>query len=166
MTDDEYVEPDKTRHINNVIEAPKSLTHEDYESYLKEHDIGSCPSCKNSIFEKMGKDKLDKIFELQKQLDRRIQAKNLNAFPDTQGGLLSGLCTAIIAEACELQRLTNWKWWKTPKVINVEEAKEEAVDILHFLVSTFIALGMTPQDILAEYERKNKINHQRQEQGY
>ena len=109
----------------------------------------------------MTEDKLDRIFALQKALDNRILI-------DTHRGEshISRLCTAIIHEACELQRLTSWKWWKKPTPFNEQEARKELVDIIHFVVSAAIALDMTPADILEEYEKKNLINHQRQEQGY
>jgi dimeric dUTPase (all-alpha-NTP-PPase superfamily) len=64
---------------------------------------------------------------------------------------LSALCTAIIHEAVELQRLTNWKWWK------------KRVD---FVIDASIELEMTPYDILTAYTTKNQINKDRQKNGY
>ena len=37
-------------------------------------------------------------------------------------------------EAVELQRTTNWKWWKMPTEFNQKEAREELIDIWHFVV--------------------------------
>jgi len=76
------------------------------------------------------------------------------------------LCTAMIHEAVELQRTTNWKWWKKPMSFNEAEAREELIDIWHFLVQASIELNLTPDDILKEYQRKNEINRQRQKNGY
>jgi dimeric dUTPase (all-alpha-NTP-PPase superfamily) len=77
------------------------------------------------------------------------------------------LCTAIIHEAVELQRLANWKWWKKNMVeFDEDQAKGELIDIWHFIVDASIELGMTPQDILDEYIRKNQINKARQKNGY
>ena len=115
-------------------------------------------------------DKLDRIFELQKALDKEIWNNALERRDAVELPLVEqkvfGLCTAIIHEAAELQRLLNWKWWKVPVKFDHKAAKEESIDILHFVVSLLITLGMTPADILSEYEKKNKINHQRQENGY
>ena len=36
-------------------------------------------------------------------------------------------------EAVELQRTTNWKWWKTPTEFDQNEAREELIDIWHFV---------------------------------
>ena len=66
----------------------------------------------------------------------------------------------------ELQRLTNWKWWKTPTAFDEKEAREELIDIWHFLIQASIELDLTPDEILKEYQRKNQINKQRQKDGY
>ncbi len=108
-------------------------------------------------------DKLESIFNLQKDL---ADSMNLDRYPTGMEGKISALCTAMIHEAAELQRTTNWKWWKKPIPFNEANAKEELVDIWHFLVQASIELGMTPDDILQEYQRKNKINRDRQKNGY
>jgi len=114
---------------------------------------------------KVNNDSLWRIFDLQKQLDERII--NTQPFMEfSRDKMISGLCTAIIHEAVELQRLTNWKWWKKPTQFDEKAAREELIDIWHFVISLSIKLGMKPEDIIAEYERKNKINHERQEIGY
>ena len=79
---------------------------------------------------------------------------------------LSALCTAIIHEAVELQRLTNWKWWKKPTSFDSEAAKEELIDIWHFVVQASIELGMSPSDVVNEYKKKNQVNRNRQVSGY
>ena len=108
-------------------------------------------------------DRLDSIFALQKGL---ADMMNLDRYPKDTEDKVSALCTAIIHEAVELQRTTNWKWWKTPTVFNEAEAREELIDIWHFVVQASLELNLTPDDILKEYERKNEINRQRQKDGY
>ena len=108
-------------------------------------------------------DKLEEIFSLQKGLTEMM---NLDRYPDDIEGRISALCTAMIHEAIELQRTTNWKWWKKPTEFNQEEAREELVDIWHFLIQASLELDLTPDDILKEYQRKNEINRQRQKDGY
>ncbi len=109
------------------------------------------------------KDRLDSIFALQKSL---ADMMNLDRYPKDTEGKVAALCTAIIHEAVELQRTTNWKWWKKPVSFNKDEAKEELIDIWHFVVQASLELGLTPEDILDEYERKNEINRKRQKSGY
>ena len=109
------------------------------------------------------KDRLDEIFKLQKDLSEIIKS---DRYPNDIEGRISALSTAIMHEAVELQRTTNWKWWKTPTEFNQNEAREELIDIWHFVVQASIELRLTPDDILDEYKRKNQINHERQKNGY
>ncbi len=108
-------------------------------------------------------DRLDSIFSMQKGLSDMM---DLNRYPKDTESKVSALCTAIMHEAVELQRTTNWKWWKTPTEFNETEAREELIDIWHFVVQASLELNLTPDDILKEYERKNEINRQRQKDGY
>jgi dimeric dUTPase (all-alpha-NTP-PPase superfamily) len=108
-------------------------------------------------------DRLDSIFAMQKGLEDMM---NLDRYPKDTENKVSALCTAIMHEAVELQRTTNWKWWKTPTEFNEAEAREELIDIWHFVVQASLELNLTPEDILKEYERKNEINRQRQKDGY
>ena len=108
-------------------------------------------------------DRLDSIFSLQKGLTDMM---NLDRYPKNTDDKVSALCTAMIHEAVELQRLTNWKWWKTPTEFNEKEAREELIDVWHFVVQASLELNLTPDDILKEYEKKNEINRQRQKDGY
>ena len=108
-------------------------------------------------------DRLDSIFSMQKGLSEMM---NLDRYPEDTEGKVSALCTAIMHEAVELQRTTNWKWWKTPTEFDKVEAREELIDIWHFVVQASLELNLTPDDILKEYERKNEINRQRQKDGY
>ena len=108
-------------------------------------------------------DRLDSIFSMQKGLENMM---NLDRYPKDTEGKVSALCTAIMHEAVELQRTTNWKWWKTPTEFNEAEAREELIDIWNFVDQASLELNLTPDDILKEYERKNEINRQRQKDGY
>ena len=108
-------------------------------------------------------DHLESIFALQKGFTDMM---SLDKYPDDVEGRVSALCTAIIHEAVELQRTTNWKWWKKPVPFDLEDAKEELIDIWHFVVQASLELNLTPDDILEEYKRKNQINRDRQKNGY
>ena len=104
-----------------------------------------------------------RYFSMQRGL---TDAMDLSRYPDDTQERISNLCTAIMHEAVELQRTTNWKWWKTPVTFDTEHAKEELIDIWHFVVQASLELGLKPKDILEEYHRKNAINHKRQREGY
>ena len=74
---------------------------------------------------------------------------------------------AIQQETAELIDSCPWKWWKDME-FDEQNAKVEAVDLLHFLLSLFHTLGMSPVDVMEAYVKKNMVNHQRQNQegGY
>ncbi len=108
-------------------------------------------------------DKLESIFQLQKNLEKMM---NLDRYPKDIQGKVSALCTAIIHEAVELQMTTNWKWWKKSVPFDEAAAREELIDIWHFVVQASLELNMTPDDILKEYQKKHEINKQRQLNGY
>jgi dimeric dUTPase (all-alpha-NTP-PPase superfamily) len=108
-------------------------------------------------------DTLEAIFSMQKEL---ASVMDLSRYPTSAEGRISALSTAIIHEAVELQRLTSWKWWKKPAAFDSIAAKEELIDIWHFVVQASIELSMSPADILEEYRKKNKVNRDRQTSGY
>ncbi|HET7147004.1 MAG TPA: dUTPase [Candidatus Nitrosopolaris sp.] len=108
-------------------------------------------------------DALEIIFNLQKELAQITASRR---YPRVKEERISLLATAMVHEAIELQRLTNWKWWKKPTKFDKARAREEVIDLWHFLVQASIELGMTPTQILDEYLKKNQINKERQEKGY
>ena len=108
-------------------------------------------------------DTLERMFQMQRDLAKIMPYEK---YPTDTNGKVAALCTALIHEVVELQMHTNWKWWKKPEEMDMDAAREELVDIWHFLIQVSIEMGMNPNDILREYVRKNKINHKRQEDGY
>lgn len=108
-------------------------------------------------------DKLEEIFRMQRELAEMMPP---GRYPQDREGRVSALCTAIIHEAVELQRLTNWKWWKKEAPFPAADAREELIDVWHFVIQAAMELGMTPDDILQEYAKKNAVNKERQLTGY
>lgn len=106
-------------------------------------------------------DKLDILFEMQKDLEKLMQER----FGYAEKPTLEMLSGALIHEAVEFRDCLGWKWWSA-KPENKEAAKEELADILHFVVSLALALGLSAEDLFAHYVTKNKINVLRQKEGY
>lgn len=122
--------------------------------------------CELDADEKYCGDRLQYLVTKQKELHDLITKQN-QRYPVTQDSQINVLMTALIHEAIEVQRLTNWKWWKVPnKTLPVNKIKEELIDILHFWLDAVDAVGMSPEEIVVQYEKKNQINHSRQENGY
>lgn len=115
-------------------------------------------------------DKLDVIFSLQNALDRDIeQRRGLEGI--SRDEWLQKDAIAIFVELGELLCEINYKWWKNKKPVNEDAAREELVDVLHFLISMCIRMGMTADDLYNGYVSKNKENFGRQygrsqKQGY
>ena len=76
------------------------------------------------------------------------------------------LTTSLAREAFELKDEINWKQHGRTKPVNMDKAREEAIDCLTFSLDTCILLGMDASDIIEWYFLKNRINWDRQvEQG-
>jgi hypothetical protein len=73
---------------------------------------------------------------------------------------------ALMSEAHELMNCTSWKWWSIEgkedlhkKIINLKNAKIEAIDILHFLVSLIQIHDVQVEDYEINLESKDLISY-------
>lgn len=106
-------------------------------------------------------DKLDKIFELQKQLDERIERDHNVKF--TRDEWIQKEMLAIISELSEALSETNFKWWKVPKEVDDDALREELIDVLHFFISLCIRCGLSADSMFEIYTAKNRENIKRQD---
>ena len=92
-------------------------------------------------------DKLDILFDKQnelfnKQLENSAavnKMKNLYEIKEPFDGYrIFMLSTALLHEAVELQRETNWKWWKKETKTDIDKVQEEIIDIWHFVIQVSI----------------------------
>lgn len=75
--------------------------------------------------------------------------------------------TALTDELHELLGETGWKPWAKSRHINLEAARGEAIDAMHFLANIFLVLGLNDaQDIMRRYHAKHAKNAKRQADGY
>ena len=133
------------------------------------------------------KDKLEYIFEMQKSLitqdykstkikssekisEDNYPENNMKKLYETKepfsGYRIFMISSALVHEAIELQRETNWKWWKKDKILDNEKLQEEIIDLWHFLIQLSIEAGFDPQTLISKYMEKNKENTGRQLRGY
>lgn len=114
--------------------------------------------------------RLQRLFELQKSLDDDIVEKR--SLQDiTPEVWIQKETLAMISELSELLDEVNFKWWKNPKEINLNNVKEELIDIFHFFMSMCLKVGMNADEVYERYIEKNKENFKRQygsseKQGY
>jgi dimeric dUTPase (all-alpha-NTP-PPase superfamily) len=118
-------------------------------------------------------DSLERIFRLQEAFDVTVQKyPPFNNWEKEEK--VVALLDHIIQESYEARNALGTtitgrkKWWKQGNLTEEgwSDLHEELADILHFLVSAMINAGMCAGDVLSNYEKKNKINHARQERGY
>ncbi|MEX1377041.1 MAG: dUTPase [Eubacteriales bacterium] len=106
-------------------------------------------------------DKLEKIFEMQKLLNKDIvERRNLENI--TKEEWIQKQTLAMISELSELLDEVNFKWWKNKKPVDEQLVKEELVDILHFFVSMCLVYDLSASELFDMYMDKNKENFDRQ----
>jgi dimeric dUTPase (all-alpha-NTP-PPase superfamily) len=138
-------------------------------------------STENSI------DMLQKIFEMQTDLNNYVFSKNnlrdqtgkaldmeaifsavnndqlkVNDLPNTW---LTKYSKAMSEELIELDEELLWKWWSKDE-IDIQNIRVELIDVLHFLVSSMICAGLTPDKVFDIYCKKHSVNLNRQDTNY
>lgn len=111
-------------------------------------------------------DKLNHIFDLQKNLNKRIGVDTDKMNEEEKIKWTLNYCRALSQEIAELTDSVPWKWWAKYQKFDEQNAKIEVVDMFHFLISLAQVLGLTADDVYNGYMEKNKINFARQDSGY
>ena len=78
---------------------------------------------------------------------------------------ISSLASAIACESMEIWAAIG-KWWYKNQHADIEKIKEESIDIFHFLLGLWLKLEMNEHEIVNLYEKKMRVNIQRQERKY
>jgi len=116
--------------------------------------------------------------------------KKQDAFQVTNGldVPICDLASAIMCEGGELWDISGGKWWKKylegkdvrgrlhydepqdylweVEKRNKPKILDESIDLLHFLVATWLKLKVNPKDVFIAYSRKMDVNIKRQNDGY
>ncbi len=110
---------------------------------------------------------LNDIFEEQIKLNERINPDLYQEIedPEIKRKRFLDFELAMRQEASEAINSLNWKWWKKDPD-DWQNIKIELIDILHFWVSMCTVAGLTAEEVVDLYFKKNKLNHHRQEKGY
>ena len=111
-------------------------------------------------------DQLRELFRMQQALNERIGVKTEGMTEADRIHWVLNYCRAMSQEIAELTDSVPWKWWAKYQKFNVQNARVEVVDLLHFLISLAQVLGMSADDLFNAYVKKNEVNFQRQESGY
>ncbi len=110
---------------------------------------------------------LNAIFSEQIKLNQKINPELYTEIEDSEVRRKRFLDfeLALRQESAEAIDSLNWKWWKKDND-DWDNVKIELVDMLHFWVSMCTVAGLTAEDVINLYFKKNKLNHKRQEEGY
>jgi dimeric dUTPase (all-alpha-NTP-PPase superfamily) len=111
-------------------------------------------------------DKLEEIFRLQEQLNKRIGVDTEHLTDEQRQQWVLNYCRAMTQEIAELTDSVPWKWWAKYQKFDRQNARVEVIDLLHFLISIAQVLEMTPDDFFDAYTKKHKVNFARQDSGY
>ena len=104
-------------------------------------------------------DKLEELFRLQK------------SFMDELGATYTPIDIALMTlaahtELSEMLQEIHWKPWKKTGKTNLDAAREELIDVQHFIFELAILLGMDADAFYTQYLHKMEINKARQANGY
>jgi dimeric dUTPase (all-alpha-NTP-PPase superfamily) len=110
---------------------------------------------------------LNDIFEEQIRLNQKINPELYTEITDPviKRERFLQFELALRQEAAEAVDSLNWKWWKKD-TDDWDNIKIELVDMLHFWVSMCTVAGLSADDVIDLYLKKNKLNHKRQNEGY
>ena len=130
---------------------------------------------------------LDKIFEMQTELNDYVFSKNklkdksgqelcmqsiISAVADNKlmvndlpNEWLTNYSKAMKEELIELDEELLWKWWSKDE-IDMQNIRVELIDILHFLVSAMMCAGLDAEKVFDIYQQKHAVNLERQDSDY
>jgi dimeric dUTPase (all-alpha-NTP-PPase superfamily) len=118
------------------------------------------------LFNMTPPDRLQQLFNLQQQLNRRIGVDTDGMTEAERRRWLLQYCRAASQEIAELTDCVPWKWWARYQTFDAQNARVEIVDLLHFVISLAQVAGMDADDVFKAYTKKHQVNLNRQESGY
>jgi len=104
---------------------------------------------------------LQKAFELQATFRERMRVERGINWTEEQWMLQ--FLTCIIDEVGEVRAELNWKHWKNRFEPNMDNVKDEVVDIWIFLIELTMSAGMDPTELEQRFLAKTQENHDRQD---
>jgi len=130
----------------------------------------------NEIKSIAGNDMLKIIFEMQRRLQGKmpVATNGIENMSDAdKQNFINQMYIALQVELGEAIQETQWKnpklvkfGWKQTQELNLMKYKEELVDALHFFVNLCLVFGITAEELYKGYLQKNKVNANRQRDGY
>lgn len=111
---------------------------------------------------------LNNLLESQAALQLKMpQGKDPRDMDEAEKALfIKDMTLALMDELHELLAEVGWKPWASSRHVNVDSARGELIDALHFFLNLALALDMDGFMLMEMYHAKHQKNQQRQEEGY
>lgn len=118
--------------------------------------------------------KLQEMMDKQRELQNRLGIELDSMPPEERTAKIKEFSLHVNQEMNELlYELPFFKPWKDYSNLTdvqvengFERAREEYVDVFHFLINVGLLLGLDEEDLYYMFMDKNKVNHKRQDEGY
>lgn len=117
-------------------------------------------------------DRLEKIFDHQQALQERLNVPERVKDPSLRQQYINQMALAINTEVAELLEATQYKHpdfvpfgWKKDQKLDMDNFREEIIDLMHFVVNLALVAGMTSEEFHTRYVEKNSENHRRIDYG-
>lgn len=111
--------------------------------------------------------RLEEMMNKQKELQERLGYDIDNMRLSDKTSFVKEFSIHATQEMHEmLYEMPFFKPWQEYDSTNLIKAKEEFIDMWHFILNIALGLGFTAEEIYEEYCKKNIINHKRQDNGY
>ena len=88
-------------------------------------------------------DRLEQLFNLQKQLNQRIGVDTDRMSEEERQAWVLQFCRAMSQEIAELTDCVPWKWWAKYHKFDRQNSRVEVADLLHFLISVAQVLDLS-----------------------
>lgn len=115
-------------------------------------------------------DYLERMLKMQAELQERYHGKEpIDLEGDERKDFVRTMVLACTDELHEALREVPWKPWSGNKLwdeIGTENFKLELVDAWHFFMNLMLVSGMTAEELFNAYLTKNRVNHDRIDDGY
>ena len=99
-------------------------------------------------------DKLDKIFEMQDELNQRIGVNTEGLSEEEKTKWVLNYTRAMQQEMSELIDSVPWKWWAKYQEFDDQNAKVRLLTCFTFLISLAQVMGMTPRMFIRLMSKK------------
>jgi len=142
--------------MNNNEKDAVDMFGAEYERILEENAQLKAHKCDTHTHVDM----LEKIFNEQALLQVKLRTAT-----QTQE-FRTIMATALFVETGEYLQETPWKPWKKQQELHRDKAVVELADMLHFWINLCLSHDITAKEIFNAYMIKNRINHERADNGY